>query len=318
MTAIQEGISEREISGVFLQYQYHLRKAESVKKILELSAAFHLQLVDSVSAHRLEDKYSPMVQRCRAYIREHISEPITVASVASAIGYSRSYLSHVYRGETGDTVYCFIQQEKLDLAKQYLLSFSYSVTEIWKELGFCSQSHFTTFFKNLTGQTPTEFRQYSQTAETVNASEINTAEAMPPSYMWLAAENDVSEEHQKTLNDLNDYAENIGYKQESYFLYCVKKGRVRELEMELDDPQFVKTMSTLFENSRTLAYRTFIFMLPQIHSAAVDGGVSMKSASQLYTDFFERAHGADVPELLRLNREAFIEFATRVANEYIT
>jgi len=146
------------------------------------------------------------------------------------------------------------------------------------------------------------------------SSEISKTDTKAPPFRPLSVEDVASEEYQEALKSLYDYAEDVGFKQEIYFLYCVKKGRVRELETELDDLKFTKTMNTLFENNRALAYKSFTFLLPQIHSAAVDGGVSMKSASLLYEEFFERADGADVTELLELNREAFIVFATRVAD----
>lgn len=310
-TAAQEGLSETEITRICVQYQQQMRSADAVRRILDLSAAFRLDLADRVAAHKLEGQYSPIVQRCRAYIRGHIGEPMTVTAVASAIGYSRSHLSRIFREETGETMYAFIQRQKLELAKRYLLSFSHPVSEIWRELEFCSQSHFSTFIKRMTGQTPSEFRQSLQTAKTVDAAEMGTAETMT-SFMQIGAEEDASDDYQDTLEGLHDYAEEVGYTQELHLLYCVRKGRVHELESELGDPEYNEAMNTLFRNNRRLAYETFLFLLPQVHAAAVISGISMKSARQLYMDFSQRARGADVQELLSLIKEAYVEFATRV------
>ncbi|MDX9957806.1 MAG: AraC family transcriptional regulator [Spirochaetia bacterium] len=311
LVAMQEGISESAIGGIFMQYRQQLGTAETVREVLDLSAAFHLQLADFVAAQKLERQYSPVVQRCRAYIHEHIGDPLTVSSVAAVVGYSRSHLSKVFREETGDTIRGFIQQEKLDLARRFLLSLSHPMSDIWRELGFCSQSHFAAFFRKMTGQTPSQFRKSSQIVETADASEVSVV-ATVPGAMKIVAEDGESEDYQKTLKGLHDYAENVGFQQELYLLYCVRKGKVHELQTELDDPEYDKTMKALFRNNRTLAYETLLFLLPQIHSAAVNSGVSMKDARKLYMDFSERARDADVPELLRILRDAYIEFATRV------
>jgi len=312
LVAIQEGISESAIGGIFVQYRQQLATAETVGRVLDLSAAFHLQLADLVAAHKLEGQYSPLVQRCRAYIHEHIGESLTVSSIAAVVGYSRSHLSKIFKEETGNTIRGFIEQERLDLARRLLLSFSHPMSEIWRELGFCSQSHFAAFFKKMTGQTPSQFRKSAQTARAADASEVSAVETVPGA-MQIVAEDGESDDYEETLKGMHDYAEDVGFQQELYFLYCVRKGRVQELQTELDDPEYVKAMQALFRSNRPLALETFLFLLPQIHSAAVNSGVSMKSARKLYMDFSERARGADVPELLRLLREAYIEFATRVA-----
>ena len=312
LVAMQEGITERAAGGIFMQYRQQLGTAETVRRVLDLSAAFHLELAGLVVAQKLERQYSPVVQRCRAYIHEHIGESLTVSSVAAVVGYSRSHLSQVFKEETGDTIRGFIQKERLDLARRLLLSSSHPMSEIWRELGFCSQSHFAAFFKKMTGQTPSQFRKFSQTARTADASEAS-AVATVPGAMQIVAEDGESEDYQKTLNGLHNYAEDVGFQQELYLLYCVRKGKVHELQTELDDPEYDKAMKALFRNNRTLAYETFLFLLPQIHSAAVNSGVSMKDARKLYMDFSKRARGADVPGLLRILRDAYIEFATRVA-----
>lgn len=314
LVAIQDDIPEREVSGLFIRSQQSLWEATSVKQIMDLNANFHIQLVQCVAARQQEGDYSLPVQVAKAYIREHVCEPMTVSSVAKAIGYSRSHLSHIYRRETGETAYGFIQSEKLKLAEQLLLTFIHPMADIWRELGFCSQSHFNTFFRKLTGVLPHEYRQNAKDAIAAGSSnEDAPIETEPTPALSLSFKNQTSD-YQEALESVKAYAEETGFRQETYFLYCVKRGRVSELETEFSDPQLSRTLDALFKDNRTLAYQTFMFMLPQIHGAAVEGGLGMKSALRLYMGYFEKAQDAGTHELLELNREAFIAFARRVAD----
>jgi AraC-like DNA-binding protein len=317
LVAIQEEIPEREVYSLFIKTQQSLWETSEIKQVLELNTDFYIQLVQRVREHQREGNYSLTTQVARSYIREHAHEPLTVSSVAEAIGYSRSHLSHVYRQETGETVYGFIQREKLGLAEQLLLTFIHPMADIWRELGFCSQSHFTTFFRKLTGISPHEYRQKAKAAIAASDSNEETALAAEPSLALRLSFKDQSPGYQETLSGLLAYAEEIGFKQEMYLLYCVKRGRTNELTQELADGKLNKTLSELFGENRALAYQTFMFILPQIHGAATDGGLGMKAALRLYMDFFERAQEADTPGLLELNRKAFIAFADAVcrANE---
>jgi AraC-like DNA-binding protein len=314
LVAIQDDIPEREVAGLFIKSQQQLWEVNNIRQALALSASFHIQLVECVFQRQQESNYSLLVQAARAYIREHANESLSVSSVAEAIGYSRSHLSHIYRLETGGTVYGFIQQEKQNLAEQLLLTFIHPVSDIWRELGFCSQSHFTSFFRKLTGMSPHEYRQRAKDAISANANSESTPMAAEPSRAWRFNFKDQSAEYQEALESLIAYAEEIGFKQEMYFLYCVKRGRVLELEAEFSDDRLNKTLTSLFKDNRNLAYQTFIFLLPQIHAAAVDGGLGMKSALRIYMSFFEKAQETDAHGLLELNRAAFLAFAKAVAN----
>jgi AraC-like DNA-binding protein len=314
LVAIQDDIPEREVSGLFIKSQQLLRAATSIRQILELSADFHIQLVERVREYQQEGSYSLTTQVARAYVREHAEESLTVSSVAEAIGYSRSHLSHIYHQETGETVYGFIKREKLGLAEQLLLTFVHPMSDIWRELGFCSQSHFTTFFRKLTGISPQEYRQRAKAAISASSGEYETSLATEQSLALHLSFKDQSPGYQEALAGLISYSEEIGFKQEMYFLYCVKRGRVSELTEELTDARLTKTLPELFRENRSLAYQTFMFILPQIHAAAVDGGLGMKAALGLYMDFFEKAQEADTGGLLDLNREAFIAFARSVAD----
>lgn len=93
------------------------------------------------------------------YIDEHINEPLSGQIIADALGISRSYLSSQFKRETGAGLNEFIHQIKVDEAKWLLLTTDLTAAEIAFQMSFSSPARFSAVFKQVTGNTPNEFRQ---------------------------------------------------------------------------------------------------------------------------------------------------------------
>lgn len=82
----------------------------------------------------------------------------TVSYFAVELHLSANYFGDLIKKETGKSAKEYIHYKIIDLAKNKTLDTSKTVNEIAYELGFKYPQHFTRLFKNLTGQTPNEFR----------------------------------------------------------------------------------------------------------------------------------------------------------------
>lgn len=83
----------------------------------------------------------------------------TVNYFADRICLSPNYFGDLIRRETGHSPKDYINQRMLDFAKEQLLSSTQPISNVSELLGFQYQQHFVRFFKKMTGQTPTGFRQ---------------------------------------------------------------------------------------------------------------------------------------------------------------
>ena len=101
------------------------------------------------------------IQVCRAieYICRHLNRRLTAESIAAELGINRSYLSTVFKRETGTALSAFIRREKISAAENMLKFSDYSCSEIGEYFGFASQSHFISCFKEIIGVTPKEYRK---------------------------------------------------------------------------------------------------------------------------------------------------------------
>lgn len=71
---------------------------------------------------------------------------------------SSSYLSRLFKKETGDSVSAYIRKQKIEKARNLLRYSDYSVIEIANRLSFSSQSHFIQQFREIVGMTPKKYR----------------------------------------------------------------------------------------------------------------------------------------------------------------
>lgn len=101
----------------------------------------------------------PLMQRTMEYINANISNPITVETVCSELNYNRDYVSKQFLAHYGITIKRYIDQKKIAVSKQLLLTSKMSLAQISAAVGFESAGQFYKFFKYHEKLSPTEFRE---------------------------------------------------------------------------------------------------------------------------------------------------------------
>ncbi len=100
-----------------------------------------------------------VVAQVQEYIREHLSEKLTLADVASVFNFSPNYLSQLF-GKYGDAGFVeYITETRIAAAKEMLEDGDLKVYEIAEKLGFESSFYFSKVFKKVTGLSPREYQQ---------------------------------------------------------------------------------------------------------------------------------------------------------------
>ncbi|MDE6945286.1 MAG: helix-turn-helix transcriptional regulator, partial [Lachnospiraceae bacterium] len=70
-----------------------------------------------------------------------------------------SYLSKLFKQETGQTIKSYVTAARMDTAQNLLKYSDLSYFEISAALGYSSQSAFTYAFRKFTGMTPGKYRE---------------------------------------------------------------------------------------------------------------------------------------------------------------
>lgn len=158
-TAISGGMpSERSynISDLFI---LQMDRLETVPEIRALHAEMLEYYTREMARLQKTAARSRPITQAMDYIYNHLHQPIRVPDIAAALGLNASYLSTLFRRETGMTITGYIRQRRLEAAGNMLRYSDYSYGEIAAYLAFSNQSHFIRVFKAHTGYTPREYRE---------------------------------------------------------------------------------------------------------------------------------------------------------------
>lgn len=94
----------------------------------------------------------------KKYIDSFYTEPITLDSLAAAIGYSKFYLSRILSG-SGVSFTDMLNERRIKAAESMLHDRSRPITRIAMDSGFTSITTFNRIFLKIKGCTPTRFRR---------------------------------------------------------------------------------------------------------------------------------------------------------------
>ncbi len=104
-----------------------------------------------------------IVRMTTTYIHKHYHNPmLSLDELCDYTGYSRSYLSTIFKSLTGTNLNAYINKVRIDNACYLLKTTDKPLKDIVVESGFSDQSYFGKIFKSLTGQTPKKFRNQCQ------------------------------------------------------------------------------------------------------------------------------------------------------------
>ena len=99
------------------------------------------------------------------YIKENLTERITVSEIAEHLSKSRGYVTTEFKKITGMNLSDYISELKINEAKELIRYTDRSFIDISSYLGFSTQSHFIKVFKKVTGKTPRAYRELANLDE---------------------------------------------------------------------------------------------------------------------------------------------------------
>ena len=99
-----------------------------------------------------------VIRDMKVYIREHLST-VTRSQIAGNFYLSPNYVSKLFSRLGGVSLSEYIQQERMEYARQQLRQTEKSISRIAEEAGYPSFAWFSKQFKKVNGMTPNEYRK---------------------------------------------------------------------------------------------------------------------------------------------------------------
>lgn len=101
-----------------------------------------------------------LVKRLTEYIESRLDSDISLTDLARLACMPVDTFSRHFRAETGMAPYAYVLERRVRRAEALLQSSAMPISLMALELGFSSQSHFTSTFRRLTGTTPHLYRRH--------------------------------------------------------------------------------------------------------------------------------------------------------------
>lgn len=116
------------------------------------------KLLPLLSLRDISDCAATPLQTILLYLNEHYTEPLTRTDIASAVGYSESYLSHLFSDLLHTTLSDYLLSLRLNDALRLLSGSEMTISQIAISLGFGTIRSFNRAFQKKMHTSPSAYR----------------------------------------------------------------------------------------------------------------------------------------------------------------
>jgi AraC-like DNA-binding protein len=133
-----------------------------------------------MSSNRAPDDLLVHLRRARDHADRHYTEPLDLAQLAAIAGISKYHFQRLFRATYGLSPAAYLSERRIERAQDLLRATNLTVTEVCHAVGFSSLGSFSSRFRELVGETPSEFqRRYADGAPHIPGCYV---------FMWGLAE----------------------------------------------------------------------------------------------------------------------------------
>lgn len=136
--------SESHISS----YYHHVQKMTNILNCLLL------ELFESI-AFRTNDENVVAILK---YIDANLTNRITLSDISAAVHLSKDYVAHIFKKELGKPIVDYVNERRMQIAKNMIGEGKYSLVEVSDRLGYTSYSYFSRVFKRYYGVSPIKYK----------------------------------------------------------------------------------------------------------------------------------------------------------------
>lgn len=162
-TQLRHAMEERKIHP----YRLDMVSSEIGQQIEDLKSMeevgrFYTHIIHRYCELALETNYShlePLSRQAVVYIKNHLTDNLTVKATANALLVNPNYLSGKFHQEVGMTFTDFVNQQRTEQAASLLRHTNLQIQQIASTVGYNNASHFAKQFIRFYGMTPRDYRK---------------------------------------------------------------------------------------------------------------------------------------------------------------
>ncbi len=150
---------ESMISEEYDKSDFHIEMLRANMLHILISIYRKSNLIVKRSIHLKEqDGLEQRIYAVVRYIDDNINNISSVSELSKKLGYSHSYLSHVFKEKMGITLQGYINLKRIESSLQYLRNQSFTITQIAQIMEYDTVQSYGKAFKKIMKCSPSEYR----------------------------------------------------------------------------------------------------------------------------------------------------------------
>lgn len=142
-----------------------LWKGENIQDLLNVEIQRKGEFIDFLNSlrenllktlHNIEDNH--IIRAMKRYLNQHYRENIVIKDLPDSFGVTSTYLSMLFKKETGLTLKEYLINLKMNGAKKMLRETNNQIVEVAEMMGYDNEHYFSRLFKQKVGITPSQYR----------------------------------------------------------------------------------------------------------------------------------------------------------------
>ncbi|MDL2237315.1 response regulator [Christensenellaceae bacterium OttesenSCG-928-K19] len=150
-------------AGMAESVEYGRNWLKQIQETNNLDTLFHVFIEGLIYFHELRGERNPnerkIIEEVRQYIKDHLSEELSLRNVADEFYFSPNYFSRLFSENVGIPFRQHLINERVKRAKALLRDPKIKIYQIANMVGYRESRNFMKVFKSNTGMTMTEFRE---------------------------------------------------------------------------------------------------------------------------------------------------------------
>lgn len=159
---IKGGVYPEEAFEVSDAHINEIEKLATIEMLDQFEYDMLHHFIQAVNEQKNANNYSSPVKLAITYIYDNILQELSLDTISQNVYLHPNYLSYRFKKEVGTSITDFINNKRLEESKYFLVHTNTSISDIALLFKFCNQSYYTSLFKEYTGMTPREFRQFKR------------------------------------------------------------------------------------------------------------------------------------------------------------
>ena len=149
---------KEKMEEYFEQWNERIDNERTELKLTEATKAYVTKVIQYVQEEKKDKDIRP-VREVKTYLEENYHQEISLNDLADIVSLNASYLSALFKKETGMTYTEYVMFCRLEKAKELLADTGKSIAEIADAVGYHDTRHFSKLFTRNIGLKPSEYRK---------------------------------------------------------------------------------------------------------------------------------------------------------------